>query len=138
MMTSSVDGKDRTTLTWSILHDLIVDDLLNLEPGERLWKLYSFRSAVGRATNLEHRIYTKVKTNGRLALVTFVVHTPAEGRSSRSGTARVPDLTADALEQIIGAIQREADVVADGNAEIDLSDIGMLDEQLSRLQVAGQ
>src|SRR5512136_2680452 len=80
--------------------DLLRDNLLHIEPGDRLWKLYCFWSAEGRATQLRHRIYTKLKTDGRLALVTFAVHTPVAGRSARSNIVRVPDLPIEALDRI--------------------------------------
>ena len=69
-----------------ILDDLNVHNLLSLGPGERLWKLYCFRT-VGHATGLRHRIYTKQKADGRLALVTFAVHNPPDhtGEGSSRG-----------------------------------------------------
>jgi len=117
----------------SLLADLVTDDLLALGSGERFWKLYCFHSAAGTATGLEHRIYTKVKPDGRLALVTFAVHTPTEGRSVRSALARVPDLSADHLERLITAIHSQTGAAADDYAELDLSDLPTLDEQLARI-----
>jgi hypothetical protein len=116
-----------------VLADLVGDDLLRLEPGERLWKLYCFRSTLGQATDLRHRIYTKLKPNGRLGLVTFATHTPASGHVVRSNIARVPDLPVGALDQIIGAILREARAAAHGYEEVDLSSTMTLAEQLARL-----
>jgi hypothetical protein len=112
--------------------DLVDDDLLQLGPDERLWKLFCFRSATGRAAGLRHRIYTKLKTDGRLALVTFAAHTPAPGRVVRSSLARVADLPVEALNQIIAAIQRGADA-ADECEEIDLSSMATLEEQLAQI-----
>ncbi len=119
-----------------------LDELLPLESGDRLWKLYIFRPASGRATHLEHRIYSKIKPDGRLALVTFALHRPAEGPAARSGVARVPDLTAGELEHIVEAIKRESHTDADEYEEIDLSHLPTVAEQLayvrSRLQDEGQ
>jgi len=112
--------------------DLVDDDLLQLEPGERLWKLFCFRSAQGRAADLRHRIYTKLKTDGRLALVTFAAHTPAPGCVVRSNLARVPDLPVEALNQIIAAIQRGVESAAEYE-EIDLSSMATLEEQLAQI-----
>lgn len=116
-----------------VLTDLLDDDLLQLQDGERLWKLYCFRSAVGRSTQLRHRIYTKIKTDGRLALVTFAVHTPAGGRAVRSHIARVPDLPADALDRIIAAILAQTQVAADAFEAVDLSALPSLAVQWDTL-----
>lgn len=106
--------------------------MLRLAPGERLWKLYCFRAAGGQATQLRHRIYTKIKTDGRLALVTFAVHTPLAGRSVRSNIARVPDLPAEALDRLIAAILAQTGA-AEGFEEIDLSQLPDLDAQLAQI-----
>ena len=106
-------------------------DLLPIAPDERLWKLYVFRPAAGRATRLEHHIYTKRKADGRLALVTFAVHVPAGGRPARSGIARVPDLGVGDLDQIIAAIRRQVQAVE--CAELDLSGVESVEGQLERV-----
>ncbi|MCX6030643.1 MAG: hypothetical protein NT169_15270 [Chloroflexi bacterium] len=105
--------------------------LLQLAPGERLWKLYIFCPAAGRATRLEHRIYTKRKADGRLALVTFAVHTPGEGRTVRSAIARVPDLAVSDLDRIIAAIRHRVQAVE--CEELDLSNMTTLEEQLEQV-----
>jgi DNA-binding GntR family transcriptional regulator len=115
-----------------VLSDLRDADLLHLAPGERLWKLYCFQAADGQATRLRHRIYTKVKADGRLALVTFAVHTPAAGRSVRSNIARVADLPAEALDRIIEAIRAQTRA-AEGFEAIDLSHLPDLDAQLAAI-----
>ncbi len=115
------------------LADLLNDDLLRLEPGERLWKLYCFRAAQGRSTQLRHRIYTKLKTDGRLALVTFVVHTPVAERSTRSNIARVADLPIDALDRIIQAIVAQTHCAPDEFEALDLSDIPTLEQQWEQM-----
>jgi len=129
--THSLDNHD--TLAASALADLTRDDLLALGPGERLWKLYCFHATSGGATHLEHRIYAKLKADGRLALVTFAVYTSAGGESTRSGLARVPDLTVAALDQIIEAIRRETSPAPGEYEEVDLSALQTLDEQLNEL-----
>ncbi len=116
-----------------VLADLLEDDLLQLQDDERLWKLYCFRSAAGQRTQLRHRIYTKIKANGRLALTTFAVHTPVAGRSVRSNIARVPDLPVDALEQIIQAILAQAHIAEDEFEVLDLSALPTLKAQLDAL-----
>ena len=116
-----------------VLADLQTDDLLQLQDGERLWKLYCFWSAAGQSTQLRHRIYTKVKPDGRLALVTFAVHTPAIGRAVRSNIARVPDLPADALDRLIQAILTQTQVAADAFEAVDLSALPSLAAQWAAL-----
>ncbi len=125
-----------------ILADLD-DDLLDLQPGERLWKLYCFRTT-GHATGLRHRIYTKRKVNGRLALITFAVHNPPSARDGanghpasravRSGIARVPDLTAEDLDRIISAIRRQVQADSETCEEIDLTRFTTLQEQIAWLE----
>lgn len=125
-----------------ILADLDAD-LLNLQPGERLWKLFCFRSP-SHATGLRHRIYTVRKADGRLALVTFAVHNPLNAhdghnghstpRLVRSGIARVPDLSVGDLDHIIGAVQRQAQTTADICEEVDLTAFGTLQEQVAWLE----
>ena len=117
-----------------LFSDLLESDLLQLAPDERLWKLYCFRPAAGQATALQHRIYTKLKPDGRLALVTFAVHMPSEGHSVRSRIARVPDLNMHALEQIIGAIQRDTQAKPEEYEEVDLSRFSTLEEQIQHLR----
>ncbi len=116
-----------------VLADLLEDDLLQLQDNERLWKLYCFRSAAGQRTQLRHRIYTKIKANGRLALTTFAVHTPVAGRSVRSNIARVPDLPVDALERIIQAILAQAHIAPDEFEVLDLSELPTLNAQWKAL-----
>jgi hypothetical protein len=113
--------------------DLLGDNLLHIEPGERLWKLYCFWAAEGRITQLRHRIYTKLKIDGRLALVTFAVHTPAAGRSVRSNIVRVPDLPVQALDRIIAAITAQTHALPEEINELDLSEIDTLEEQLREI-----
>ncbi|OQA39951.1 MAG: hypothetical protein BWY52_02988 [Chloroflexi bacterium ADurb.Bin325] len=125
-----------------VIDDLVADDLLELRAGERLWKLYCFREA-GHATGLRHRIYTKRKADGRLALVTFAQHNPPheprgdgngappEPSSVRSGIARVADLSVADLDRLIAAVRQQ--MAADACEELDLSDCATLDAQLARL-----
>jgi len=113
--------------------DLLGDNLLHIEPGERLWKLYCFWSAEGRTTQLRHRIYTKLKTDGRLALVTFAVHTPVASRSVRSNIVRVPDLPVQALDRIIAAIIAQTHTPPEEIDELDLSEIATLEEQFRQI-----
>ncbi len=125
-----------------VINDLIAEDLLELQAGERLWKLYCFREA-GHATGLRHRIYTKCKADGRLALITFAVHNPSpdpqgehngappEPPPVRSGIARVADLSAADLDRLIAAMRQQ--MTSDACEELDLSDCTTLDTQLARL-----
>ena len=115
--------------------DLLGENLLHIEPGERLWKLYCFWAAEGRATQLRHRIYTKLKADGRLALVTFAVHTPVAGRSARSNIVRVPDLPVEALDRIISAITAQTHTSSEEIDELDLSEIATLEEQLRQIAI---
>lgn len=125
-----------------ILNDLVAENILRLEPGDRLWKLYCFRAA-GHATDLRHRVYTKRKADGRLALVTFAAHNPApasgprngsQGRVVRSGIARVADLDTAQLAQLISAIKQQIDAATQVCEEFDLSDIPSLDAQIAWLR----
>ena len=113
--------------------DLLGDNLLRIEPGERLWKLYCFWAAEGRATQLRHRIYTKLKADSHLALVTFAVHTPVAGHSVRSNIVRVPDLLVQALDRIISAITAQTKTPSEEIDELDLSEIDTLEEQLREI-----
>jgi hypothetical protein len=122
-----------------ILTDLLEADLLELQPGERLWKLYCFR-VPGDVTGLRHRIYTKAKADGRLSLVTFAAQeapetpaAPRAGRLVRSGIARVADLSAAHLDQIVRAIQQQT--ASSACEEIDLSHFDKLEEQVEQLRV---
>ncbi len=114
-----------------VQRDLGIGGLLHLAPGERPWRLYIFRPAAGRATRLEHRIYAIHKPDGRLALVTFAIHTPVEGRAVRSGIARVPDLGVSDLARIIAAIRRQVQAVE--CEEVDLSGVESVEEQLAQV-----
>ncbi len=131
---------DSTTLrtaaglrTQDLLADLSASGPVQLQPGERLWKVYVFRPATGRATHLEHRIYSKLKPNDHLALVTFAAHRPNGGPSIRSGIARVPDLSREDLGRIIDSILRETRATEDEYDEVDLSHLATLPEQLEYL-----
>lgn len=129
-----------------IVADLARDDLLELRNGERLWKLYCFREA-GHATGLRHRIYTKRKADGRLALVTFAAHNPPatpsdesngavlKGTTIRSAIARVADLSAADLDRLITAMRGR--MAADACEELDLSRYATLEEQLGWLRAEG-
>lgn len=121
-----------------VLADLVELDLLSLQPGERLWKLYCFRDA-GHPTGLRHRIYTKEKAGGRLAMLTFAVHNPprededaAETPPVRSALARVPDLSAADLDRLILAMRAQSG--SNACEELDLSGLSHIDEQLARLR----
>ena len=131
---STKDSKTSQAGTPDVLRDLIDDGMLHLQEGERLWKIHIFHSAAGRGTHLEHRIYTKLKADGHLALVTFAVHTPVVGRSARSGVARVADLTPGALDHLIDAIRQETRVGSDEYVEVDVSHLATLPDQLAHLR----
>ncbi len=125
-----------------ILTHLVDEDLLELKPGERLWKLYCFREAE-HPSALRHRIYTKEKVDGRLALLTFAVHNPpredravAEPPAVRSALARVPDLSTEDLERLISAVRMQSG--AHGCEELDLSSRGRLDDQIAALQARSE
>lgn len=125
-----------------ILADLDAD-LLNLQPGERLWKLYCFRTP-GHATGLRHRVYTVFKPNGRLALVTFAAHNPPDTHNGhnggpttrlvRSGIARVPDLSVVDLERIIASVRSQVEATAASCEEVDLTGFATLREQIAWLE----
>lgn len=125
-----------------ILDDLIEQDLLELKPGERLWRLYCFKDNT-HPTGLRHRIYTKQKADGRLALVTFAVHNPAvhnpqgraiehESAAVRSAVARVPDLSPTDLDRLIAAMRAQAG--SDACQELDLSTQRALADQMAWLR----
>ncbi len=120
-----------------ILADLVDADLLELQPGERLWKLFCFRD-VDHPTGLRHRIYTKEKAGGRLAMLTFAVHNPPredDGEDEmpvRSALARVPDLSAADLDRLIVAMRAQAG--SNACEELDLSGHGRLDDQIAELR----
>lgn len=122
-----------------ILNDLRAEDLLELAPGERLWKLYCFR-ATRDTTDLRHRIYTKRKADGRLAMITFAAHNPpnadedggANGpRVARSALARVPDLAPADLDRLIAAMEAQAGGACE---EMDLSGFDSLEAQWAWLR----
>jgi hypothetical protein len=127
-----------------IIRDLREEDLLELEAGERLWKLYCFR-APGHATELRHRIYTKRKVDGRLAMITFAAHNPSnapqdgEGagpRAVRSAIARVPDLSVEDLDRLLVAMQTQSGQPCEA---LDLSEMASIERQWRwlREQTAG-
>lgn len=118
----------------TLLADLVGEDLLELMPDERLWKLYCFASDDGRQTNLRQRIYTKQKSDGRLAMLTFAVHSPAPGQSARSGILKVPDLSIEALDHIIEQIRVQTGASEDDYQEIDLSTVPTLPDQIHRIE----
>ena len=135
----SLDGSNtcRCGSPAEIVSDLLEQDLLDLRPGERLWKLYCFQDP-GHPTGLRHRLYTKQKRDGRLELLTFAVHNPPRGDGSvqdalpvRSSLARVPDLSPADLDRLIGAMRSQA--APDACEELDLSRRGHLDDQLAWL-----
>lgn len=130
-----------------VLADLVEAGLLEMQPGELLWKLYCFRDP-GHSTGLRHRIYAKQKAGGRLALVTFAVHYPAvdgiagdaegtNGRGARpqavrSAVARVADLSPADLDRLTAAVKEQ--VAATQCEELDLTRFASLHEQLAWLQ----
>jgi hypothetical protein len=116
--------------------DLLDEDLLKLGPGERLWRLYCIRPQSGQATDLRHRIYTKHKADGRLALVTFAAHNPG-GKTVRSGIARVPDLSIESLDRIIEAIRQQTPSSGDDCETLDLGHLPTVEEQIEWLEKAG-
>lgn len=115
-----------------ILNDLLNEDLLQLEAGDRLWKLYCIRPADGVATDLRHRIYTKQKPDGTLSLVTFAVHNPGGPQTPpvRSAIARVASLTPEALDHIITAIRKQTSTEQDRCDEVDLRNLPTVEAQI--------
>jgi hypothetical protein len=116
-----------------LLADLSFTGPVHLEADERLWKVYIFRPATGRATQLEHRIYSKLKPGGYLALVTFAAHRPNGGPPVRSAVAHVPNLSREDLGHIIDSIRRQTKANEDEYHEVDLSHLATLPEQLEYL-----
>jgi hypothetical protein len=118
--------------------DLFEQDLLELQPGERLWKLYCFRDFVYKDTATTE-IYTKEKEGGRLGLLTFAVHNPPREDGAkrdappiRSALARVPDLSGADLDKLIAAVRSQVGSAA--CEEVDLSHLGAIDGQLAWLR----
>ena len=118
----------------AVLADISASGPVQLEPDERLWKVYIFRPASGRATHLEHRIYSKLKPGGHVALVTFAAHRPNGGAEVRSGIARVPELARDDLARIIDSIRSQTNQAEDEYYEVDLSHLATLPEQMEYLR----
>ena len=117
-----------------VYEHLAVQDLLELLPGERLWKLFCFRTADGPTASLEHRIYTKCKPDGVLALITFAVQGPVGGPTLRSRIAHVPEISQGDLDHIIDRIRSQTDTSATEYQEVDLSHLPSLSEQWTYLQ----
>lgn len=129
-----------------VVVDLVEADLLGMQPGERLWKLYCFWEA-GHPARLRHRIYSKQKADGRLALVTFAAHNPAREDDDappppsgtgakpsvtvRSALARVPDLSPGDLERLTAAVREQS--ATSQCEEIDLTRFASLSDQLAWL-----
>lgn len=110
--------------------------MLELQPGERLWQLFCFRGE-NQPGGLRHRIYTKQKANGRLALITFAVHNPLQedgtpGTAVRSALARVPDLTLADLDRLIQAVRGRTP--EERCESLDLSQYTSLNDQIARLE----
>jgi hypothetical protein len=131
MINEPTNGQTRTL---SLYDDINAAGLLRLEPGERLWKVWVFRPAAGRASRLEHRIYAIQKPGGQLAMITFAVHAPNGTQPARSNIARVTSISPQDLERIITAIRQQAQAEDDDYEEIDLSRMATLDEQLDYLR----
>jgi hypothetical protein len=119
--------------------DLASLNLLEMVHGERLWKLYFFQAQTGPDVCLEHCLYTKRKKSGRLAMVSFARQLGGSGAPSRSGLAKVADLSDSDLSRIVSAIRGETEAGGTSCIEIDLSSFGDLQGQYARLiELAGR
>jgi hypothetical protein len=117
----------------SVAEDLALPGIIPIGADERLWKIYLLRPRQGQATGLEHRIYTLLKGDGHLTMITFAAHRPSGDKTVRSAVARVPDLTIAALDKITGALRADPNHDLLDFQEIDLSDFSTLPDQIHYL-----
>lgn len=117
-----------------VFPDLVGGTLLQLQEGERLWKLYFLRPTWGRDERVEHRIYTKEQANGKLALVSYNFRMPQGSRPVKSSAAMARDIPKDTLNQVIWNVVKKSQIGPDELEVIDLSDLATFDEQLQHLR----
>lgn len=124
------------TLFAGALIELAAGAVLRMEPGERLWKLYFLRPASGRDERIEHRIYTKLQTDGRIGLVSYNVTTAPDGQPARSSLAAAHDIPEATLNQLIWKVVRQSQIGPDELEVVDLTGFDSFEAQIAHLRDA--
>ena len=131
--------QDITSMLYpSVFPDLMDDSLLRLEAGERLWKLYFLRPALGRDDRVEHRIYTKEQRNGLIGLVSYNFRMPPDSRPAKSNLAYAKDIPKDTLNQIIWNVVRQSKIGPEEFEIVDLSKFETFEEQINHMRTLPQ
>ena len=119
-----------------VFPDLVGESILRLEPGERLWKLYFLRPAWGRDERVEHRIYTKLQTDGSIGLVSYNFKMPPGSRPIKNGLAYARDIPETTLNQLIWNVVRQSQIGPDELEIVDLTEFDTFEAQLVQLRGA--
>ena len=131
--------EDITSMLYpGVFPDLVGGSLLQLEAGERLWKLYFLRPASGRDDRVEHRIYTKEQRDGLIGLVSYNFRMPPNSRPVKANLAYAKDIPKDTLNQIIWNVVRQSKIGPEEFEIIDLSQIDTFEEQVKHLRSLAQ
>ena len=125
-----------STLYPGVFPDLVGGSILRLEPGERLWKLYFLRPAWGRDERVEHRIYTKLQSDGLIGLVSYNFKMPPGKRPIKTGLATARDIPEATLNQLIWNVVRQSQIGPDELEIVDLSEFDSFEAQIVHLRGA--
>ncbi len=129
--------KDITSALYpGVFPDLVGGSILQLEPGERLWKLYFLRPAWGRDERVEHRIYTKQQADGKIGLVSYNFRMPPGSRPIKTGLATARDIPEATLNQLIWNVVRQSHIGPDELEIVDLSEFASFEAQIAHLRGA--
>ncbi len=120
-----------------VLPDLASGSVLPMEPGERLWKLYFLCPSSGRDERIEHRIYTKLQSDGRIGLVSYTVSLAPGNQPARSSLAAVRDIPETTLNQLIWNVVRQSRIGPDELEVVDLTGFDSFEAQIAHLRDAG-
>lgn len=111
--------------------------IMNVEKGERLYKFFFFRPSWGRAQHFEYRIFTKLKTNGNLAMAAYNFKI-VDGAPHKGKVLRAPDVPPGELMSLIQGVMRRTNTLPHEFEELDLSGLATLEEQLEYLKISGR
>lgn len=118
----------------AVLRELASGSILPIAPGERLWKLYFLRPASDGTQRIEHRIYTKLQTDGRIGLTSYSIRTTEDGQPIKSSLAVAADIPEATLNQLIWNVVRQSQIGPDELEIVDLSKFDSLDAQMAYLR----
>ena len=111
--------------------------IMNLEKGEKFYKFFFFRPQAGRHIQFEYRVFTKLRTDGRLELAAYNFKV-INGQPHKGEVLTSSEVPPEQLQDIIRNVMRSTNTLPHEFEEINLSRFATVQEQVDYLKTHGR